>query len=138
MNRKLLFALGTAAVLAETALWHGPLGTGEGIAVRTEQAARAELDRLEMVQVQARVGRAPLTRQLKLSGTADDFQRSELVRIMGDTGAASSARWIDAGPGRAIPLLLEAVLAALLAFLTGLLLAYLIELRRRANAEWRW
>jgi len=32
----------------------------------------------------------------------------------------------------------EAVLVALAGFSMGLLLAYLIEIRRRNNAEWRW
>lgn len=37
-----------------------------------------------------------------------------------------------------IPLLAEAVLMALAGFAVGLLIAYLIALRRRANADWRW
>jgi len=37
-----------------------------------------------------------------------------------------------------IPLFLEACLMSAGGFLVGLLLAYLVELRRRANAEWRW
>ena len=37
-----------------------------------------------------------------------------------------------------IPLIVEACGMALFGFSIGLLLAYLIELRRRANAEWRW
>ena len=37
-----------------------------------------------------------------------------------------------------MPLILEAGLLALIGFSAGLILAYLMELRRRANAEWRW
>jgi hypothetical protein len=37
-----------------------------------------------------------------------------------------------------IPLIVEACAMSLTGFLTGLLVAYLVELRRRANAEWRW
>ena len=37
-----------------------------------------------------------------------------------------------------IPLLVEACGMSLIGFSIGLLLAYLIELRRRANSEWRW
>ena len=37
-----------------------------------------------------------------------------------------------------IPLIVEACVVALIGFSIGLLLAYLIGLRRRANAEWRW
>jgi hypothetical protein len=37
-----------------------------------------------------------------------------------------------------MPLLGEALLLSLVGFAIGLLIAYLIELRRRANADWRW
>ena len=37
-----------------------------------------------------------------------------------------------------MPLLAEACGVALVGFGAGLLVAYLVELRRRANAEWRW
>jgi hypothetical protein len=37
-----------------------------------------------------------------------------------------------------IPVFVEACAMTLAGFLIGLLLAYLVELRRRSNAEWRW
>ena len=37
-----------------------------------------------------------------------------------------------------MPVIVEAWAMALAGFLIGLTLAYLVELRRRANAEWRW
>jgi hypothetical protein len=37
-----------------------------------------------------------------------------------------------------MPLILEAAILLLIGFSLGLLLAYLVERRRRANAEWRW
>jgi hypothetical protein len=37
-----------------------------------------------------------------------------------------------------MPLIVEACAVSLAGFLFGLTLAYLVELRRRANAEWRW
>jgi uncharacterized membrane protein len=37
-----------------------------------------------------------------------------------------------------MPLFVEAFAVALVGFLAGLILAYLVELRRRSNAEWRW
>ena len=37
-----------------------------------------------------------------------------------------------------IPLIVEVCALSLIGFSIGLLLAYLIELRRRANSEWRW
>ena len=37
-----------------------------------------------------------------------------------------------------MPLILEAGAVALVGFSFGLILAYLVELRRRSNAEWRF
>ncbi len=37
-----------------------------------------------------------------------------------------------------MPLIVEAFAMSLAGFLIGLFLAYLVELHRRANAEWRW
>ena len=37
-----------------------------------------------------------------------------------------------------MPLIVEACGMALIGFSIGLLIAYLVELRRRTNAEWRW
>ena len=93
MNRNLILALGVAAVLAETALWHGPLGTGDELAGKIERAVRAELKRQEMGAVRARLERQPLRRRLVLSGPADDFQQAELVRILDQIPGVSSVHW---------------------------------------------
>ena len=37
-----------------------------------------------------------------------------------------------------MPLIAEAALIALTGYGIGLLLAYLVAMRRRANAQWRW
>jgi hypothetical protein len=37
-----------------------------------------------------------------------------------------------------MPLVVEVLLLTLTSFALGALLAYLFELRRRAQAEWRW
>ncbi len=42
------------------------------------------------------------------------------------------------GRGPMIPLIVEACAVSLMGFFIGLLLAYLVEQHRRANAEWRW
>ena len=93
MKRSAIIAIGVAAVLAETALWHGPLGAADRLTGKIERAARDELKRLEIPAVTARLERAPLRRQLVLSGPADDFQRSELVRILDSIPAVSGVRW---------------------------------------------
>ena len=93
MNRGVIFTAGIAATLAFAALWHGPLGAGERLAARAEKIARATLVYYELPAVSARVVRAPLARKMILSGPADDFQRSELVRIMGQVPGINAVAW---------------------------------------------
>jgi hypothetical protein len=92
-KRRNIFLAGLAATLGLAALWHGPLGAGDRLSQRIESAARAELKHQEMLGVRARLERSPLRRRIVLSGPADDFQQSELVRIMDEMPAVSGARW---------------------------------------------
>lgn len=135
-KRAISLAAGAALSLAGAALWHGPLGAADRFAAVVERSAKQTLDYYEMTKVTARLHRGPLTRTLKLSGPADDFQTGELVRIMGALPGVSNARWSSSGRG--VPLLVEAGAVAVLGFLLALLLAYLVELRRRHNAQWNW
>jgi hypothetical protein len=93
VNRNGAIALGVAAVLAETALWHGPLGAADRFAAKIEAAATAEIKHQELFGVSARLERSPLRRGLVLSGPADDFQQAGLARIMADLPGVSGARW---------------------------------------------
>ena len=134
------FALvaGLAAVIGLAWVWHGPIGTGSSFAAAAEQQTRQVLVDFEMAPVRAAVERSPLSRTLVLDGPADDFQRAELVRILNDVRGIGSVHWADEAAPFMLPLLLEVELAALLSFGLGLLLAYLLELRRRSNAQWSW
>ena len=93
MNRGLIFTAGVATTLAFAALWHGPLGAGDRLAARADKIARKTLLYYEMSAVSARVARNPLSRTIILSGPADDFQRSELVRIMGQVPGINAVAW---------------------------------------------
>jgi len=93
LNRRSIVLIGVAAVLAETAIWHGPLGAGDRMAARAEIIARRTLDYYELPMIQAHMQRAPLARRMILSGPADDFQRSELVRIMDDIPGVVDVQW---------------------------------------------
>lgn len=93
MSRPMIFLLGLAAVMGFAALWHGPLGAGDRLATRAEAAARAQLDRDEMFQVQARIQRQPLSRRLIVSGPADDFQRGEIIRRLDDVPGILDVQW---------------------------------------------
>ena len=129
-------AIALASTLALAALWHGPLGAAERFAGTIERQARESLDYYEMPQVTAHLHHGPLTRRLILSGPADDFQTSELARLLSQLPGVSRATWSNGDAG--MPLLAEAGFAAIAGFLVGLLLAYLMELRRRYNAQWTW
>jgi len=135
-KRRAFFIAGLALAIAGAALWHGPLGAAGRLSTIIESRARFVLVDWEMSQVQGRLHHDPLTRRLRLSGPADDFQRQELVRIMGTIPGVSSATWSN--QDRGIPLIGEAFGVSLMGFLIGLLLAYLFELRRRYNAQWKW
>ncbi len=93
MNRAGIFFAGIAATLATTALWHGPLGAADRFAARADKIARDTLDYYELPAVSARLERNPMARRIVLSGPADAFQRSELIRIMGQVPGVYAVRW---------------------------------------------
>ena len=135
-NRNLALIAGAALAIAAAALWHGPFGAADRFSTRVERGARQALDYYEMTRVTAQLQRNPLSRRLILTGPADDFQHSELVRVLDQLPGVSSVSW---SPGRGgFPLIAEGALLALVGFLAGLLLAYLVELHRRYNAQWKW
>ena len=135
-RRWLSLAIGAVGCGAAAALWFGPMGAADLFTHRVERDARITLGNYEIPQVDAHLHRGPLSRRLILSGPADDFQRSELVRIMPLISGVREARWSNAGGG--VPLIIESIAAAIAGFLFGLLLAYLVELRRRYNSQWNW
>jgi hypothetical protein len=128
---------GVLAVLAVNALWHWPARAGNRFAVTVDRIVAEELQRLEMPEISAKVVRSPVRRTLILSGPANDFQQAEFVRIMETAPGVASARW-GARTGLELPLVIETILFSLLAFLAGLFLSYLVEIRRRVNSEWSW
>ena len=135
-KRNLALGVGVVVSLGAALLWHGPLGAADRFAADVERNARRTAVYYEVPQVSAHLHRGPLTRQILLSGPADDFQRVELVRLMEDIPGVSDASWSSGGG--TLPLIAEGAVAAVLGFLFGLLLAYLVELRRRYNAQWNW
>jgi len=93
VSRRLILLSGLVTTMGFSALWHGPLGAGERLAATAERSARRTLDRYELPMIQARLQRGPLARRLILSGPADDFQRSELVRILDQTPGVLQVSW---------------------------------------------
>jgi hypothetical protein len=135
-RRTVALLVGAVAAVAGAAIWHGPLGAADRFRTDVDRSARQALVDFEIPQVTAHLHRGPLSRRLILAGPADEFQTAELVRIMSTLPGVSRAQWRSAPAGT--PLLVEGSAAALLGFLLGLLLAYLVELRRRYNAQWNW
>ena len=135
-KRTASLVIGVVAAIGLAALWHGPLGGAAQLETRVNRGIRATLQYYEMNAVSAHLNHGPMTRRVLLSGTADEFQRSELVRLMEELPGVSSATW--SGDGGGVPLIAEGIAASLLGFLLGLLLAYLVELRRRYNRQWNW
>jgi len=132
---KSLFAIALGIALAGALIWHGPLGAAGRLSATIERDVRDTLVYYEMTRVQAHLQHGPLARRVQLSGPANDFQRSELVRLIEEIPGVNRATWSG---GRGIPLIAEAAGVSVLGFLVGLLLAYLVELRRRYNAQWKW
>lgn len=93
MNRLSILALGIAAVIGITWVWHGPLGAGDRFAMRVDGRARTMLDHYEMVHVRAQMERKPLSRRVILSGPADDFQRREIKRMVEAMQGVGAATW---------------------------------------------
>lgn len=136
-KRNVALALAAAAAVAMVLVWHGPLGAADRFAREVDRNARTGLQYYETPFIKGALHRAPLSRRLVLTGTpATDFQRSELVRLFSQLPGVSKAQWGNSPPG--VPLLAEGAAMALLGFLFGLFLAYLIELHRRYNAQWNW
>ena len=129
---------GIAATFAFAALWHGPLGNaGARTLAENEALTQANLDYYDMDFVDNWMQREPLTRRIWLAGPADDFQRTELVRIIEGIPNVSDVQWYreDRDTVRAeivLPLVVEAELAALSAFAFGFIITYLIARRRRS------
>ena len=135
-RRNTALAIGTALSLALAAVWHGPLGAADRFSSEVEHQARFVLDHYEMTQIAAHLHHGPLSRRLVMAGPADDFQTTELVRLMSELPGVSTAQWTKEPAG--VPLLAEGLAVGIVGFLFGLLLAYLVELRRRHNAQWNW
>ena len=135
-KRTMVLAVGFLGSILLAAAWHGPLGGADRFSAKVGKGIRATMDYYEVTQVDAHLEQGPLTRRILLSGRADDFQRSELVRLMEELPGVSSATWSTSR--RAVPLIAQGAAVSILGFLLGLTLAYLVALRRRYNAQWNW
>lgn len=142
MSPRTIIIAGIAVVMAAAALWHGPVGNAaQRFTAETETIARLNLEYYEMdADVAVAMQRGPTTRRLWLTGRADDFQREELARLLDFIPGVSDVQWWrpEGGTVRGeplLPMIIEVELAALASFGLGIVLSYLVALRRRAT---RW
>ena len=135
--------IGLAAALLAAWIWHGPLGNGERLIGGLEAQAREGVARSGLPGIRVSVSRNPLARVATLSGDANDLQREGLGSQMGvsdyvrEVEGMASVRWADEPDAgrRVIPLLLETLALAALAYLIGLGLGWLVWGRRRERID---
>lgn len=135
MRPNTAFSIGLAATIVSAVLWHGPGGAAERFVARSERDVRDMLEYFELQQVTGTVQRDPVARRIVYAGQADDFQRSELVRLGEDLPGIGEARW--SRPKTALsyplPLVVEAIALALGAFLIGLTISAIAWFARRGS-----
>lgn len=138
-NAKIL--IGLAAVLVTTWVYHGPVGVGATFIDRAESEARRVVAGTEVPGIEVRLGREPLSRLATLSGPADEFQRQGQGELKGLNGlvaevdGVSDVQWTDEGElRRGVPLILEALIWMMAAYLIGLGLGWLLFGRRRKQS----
>ncbi len=135
MRSNVALAVGFAATAASAFLWHGPGGAGERFATRSDRDVRQMLHYFEMTQVEGHVQRGPIARRILYKGPADDFQRTELVRLGEDLPGIGEARWNRPRSNLTfpLPLLGEALAMALGSFLAGITITYILSFGRNGD-----
>lgn len=101
MSPWLKLLIGIAAALAAGLISHGPLGRGEAFVGLLEARVNEEVRTADLPGVTARLGRDPLSREVVLTGTANDFQREGMGLLPGINDriraipGISGLRWDD-------------------------------------------
>ncbi len=153
MSRWLKLLIGLALTLAVAWLSYGPLGRGAAYADLLQQRADFVLRISELPNIQARIARAPLARTVFMCGVTNDFQRGGIRDLPGldgrmlQVGGIGRVAWDPAapspraatppcrpeGPGAnasaGLPLIVELLGLAVLAWLVGLGIGWAIRRR---------
>jgi hypothetical protein len=121
-------------------VWHGPAGQGEKLANAIEADARNIVAQSQLPGISVRLEREPLSRNLVVSGTANDLQREGLGSQFGvkdyarATPRVGQVRWEDEPAAFSLPLLAETLAVAVLAYLFGFGLGALLFNRRERHS----
>jgi hypothetical protein len=130
---------GLLLTLAAAWVWHGPLGHGERLISALEAEAVEAVAKSEVPGIRVSLSRDPLARAATLSGPANDLQREGLGSQKGvsdyvrEVEGIGPVRWTDEPKPerRIVPLAMETLALAALAYLIGLGLGWLLWGRRR-------
>jgi hypothetical protein len=140
MSRPVKFLIGFACAMLAGWGYYGPAGQAEKLTARIETDARNLVAQAELEGATVRLEREPLSRDLVLSGQANDLQREGLGSGLGvkdyarATPNVGQVRWDDEPKAFSLPLLAETLIVAALAWLAGLLLGTLFFNRRERHS----
>jgi len=101
MSRWLKLLIGLSAALLAGLISHGPLGRGEAFLGTIEARVNEEIRKAALPGVTAHLGRGPLSREVVLTGNANDFQREGMGQLPGINDriraipGISGLRWDD-------------------------------------------
>jgi len=141
MSPALKFLIGLAAVLAQVWISLGPLGNGARFIDAAERRARQVVAETEVPGITVALDRSPLRRVATLQGPADAFQRRGQGSLKGITQRVeevqgiAAVQWADEPPTRrfVLPLVVESMIPALIAYLLGLALGWRLWRRRETG-----
>jgi hypothetical protein len=139
MSPLVKFLIGLVAALLSGWAFHGPLGAGETFIGSLEGQAREAVAGADLPGVTVNMERRPLSRAAWMSGAADQFQREGMGSLkglndrVGEIDGITKVRWTDEPDrgGFTLPLLAEALLAVIAAYLIAVGFGWLLFGRRR-------
>ena len=142
MSRWPRLLIGLVAALLAGWVHYGPLGGGEAFIAALEARARLRVRVTELQGIQVAMHRDPLARVALMSGAANEFQREGmgsypgLNERVGTVPGIAAVRWPDEGAAqrRVMPLVVEVLALAGVAFLLGLGIGWLLFGRKRRES----
>jgi hypothetical protein len=143
MSPLVKFLIGLAAALVSGWAFHGPFGAGETFIASLEGQAREAVAGADLPGVAVNMERNPLSRTARMSGDADQFQREGMGSLkglndrVGEIEGVANVRWSDESDQRGftLPLLAEALLAVVAAYLIAVGFGWLLFGRRRRGYD---
>ena len=131
--------IGIAAMVLSAWVFHGPAGYGARLIERLDAQVQPIVAKQELPGVTASFLQSPLSRDLRFSGVANDFQRQRFVEIIQEANiwGLKTVGWAPGSGGaagaRGLPLFVESLIFQIVAFMLGIAAAYGIFGRATRN-----